>query len=131
MVSAACRYCVWDDGGRALFRSDAFPAPLTAIAWRPAGDAFAVGAHGQLLLCDRAGWVASAHAHSGGGAHALAWAADGMCVAMACGRGDVLVGTLLGLARDSSNLQVREARVCTAIDFHCGPALLGNKFTIW
>ena len=98
---------MWDDGGRALYRSDPYAAPVTAIAWRPLGDTFAVGLHKQLLLCDAAGWVASAHAHSGGGVQSLAWTPDGMCVAAACGRGSVLVGSVLGLARDAASLRVR------------------------
>jgi hypothetical protein len=98
---------VWDDTGRCLFRSDAYTSPLTAAAWRPAGDTFAVGLHNCVLLCDGVGWAASAQAHSAGGAHALVWAPDSTACAAACGRGRVLVGGVLGLARAAGSLQAR------------------------
>jgi intraflagellar transport protein 80 len=51
-----CRFKVWDAEGRALFASAPMLHPITAVAWAPRGESFAVGSFETLRLCDRAGW---------------------------------------------------------------------------
>jgi hypothetical protein len=101
-----CRYHVWDDGGRELYKSDSYTVALTAAAWRPIGDCFAIGLHNTILLCDAVGWVASSQAHASGSALALTWSPDGMSCAAPC-VGNVLVGDILDLSREFGNIQVR------------------------
>ena len=101
------RYHVWDDAGRELYKSDAFGVALTAAAWRPAGDSFAVALHNRLLLCTAAGWATCSHAHTSGSALALAWTPDGVAVAATCGDGAVLVGGVLDACQEIGNLQAR------------------------
>lgn len=103
----AYRYRVWDDAGRELFKSEAFGVALTAVAWRPAGDCFAVAMHGRLVLCNAAGWATASHAHASGSALALAWTPDGVGFAATCGDGAVLVGGVLDACQEIGTLQVR------------------------
>lgn len=105
-VGAACRYHVWDDSGRQIFKSEPYKVSLTAVAWRPVGDSCAVGMQNRILLCDEAGWVSSAQTNAAGSALSLTWTADGMSCAAACGNGSVLVGDVLDISRESNGLQV-------------------------
>lgn len=50
---------VWDSFGRLLYQSSPFDYAVTAVAWCPSGDLFAVGTFNNLLLCDRMGWAYS------------------------------------------------------------------------
>ena len=139
------RYKVWDHHGRLLHQSDAFGGslgagvgsggggateggpllPVTSVAWRPGGEAFAVGTFDALLVCDESGWVmhkASPKAMLSGeglgptaGAEAsamassvlsLAWSLDGTQVGCARGTGDVFAAAILGEVEEGGALSL-------------------------
>lgn len=50
-----CKYKVWDSMGRQLYQSAPLEHVVTAVAWAPGGDVFAVGSFNQLRLCDKTG----------------------------------------------------------------------------
>ncbi|CAM9962929.1 unnamed protein product [Heterosigma akashiwo] len=73
-----CTYRVWDAFGRQLKKSEPLGAVVTAVAWSPSGEHFAVGAFDHLRLCDKTGWAHSRDRPQGAGSFlALAWTADG------------------------------------------------------
>jgi intraflagellar transport protein 80 len=53
------RLQVWDAYGRQLYQSAALEQVITAVAWRPNGELFAVGAFNIIRLCDKTGWTYS------------------------------------------------------------------------
>lgn len=55
IVIGICRYRVWDSRGRQIFSSSVHESPISAVAWSPSGDLFAVGAYNTLRLCDYSG----------------------------------------------------------------------------
>jgi len=46
---------VWDSYGRLLFSSAPHDYPITAVAWAPDGELFAMGSFHTLRLCDKTG----------------------------------------------------------------------------
>ncbi|XP_045601736.1 intraflagellar transport protein 80 homolog [Procambarus clarkii] len=84
------RYRVWDNFGRQLFSSSQHHHPITALAWSPDGQMFAVGSFNTLRLCDKAGWCHSLEKPTTGSIFNLAWSSDGTQVAGACGNGHVI-----------------------------------------
>ena len=122
---------MWDDAGRQLFKSERYSTCITAAAWRPGGQFFAVGTHNKVMLCDAAGAAAAQHEHSSGGVQALAWSMDGMACAAACGSGAVLLCNLLGLSQQSGNVQVSIAVVRSGMCFraHSSGALPACRTT--
>ncbi|XP_067307985.1 intraflagellar transport protein 80 homolog [Pseudorasbora parva] len=50
-----CKYKVWDSYGRLLFCSSPHDYPITAVAWAPDGQLFAMGSFHTLRLCDKTG----------------------------------------------------------------------------
>ncbi|XP_067221151.1 intraflagellar transport protein 80 homolog isoform X2 [Chanodichthys erythropterus] len=85
-----CKYKVWDSYGRLLFSSSPHDYPITAVAWAPDGELFAMGSFHTLRLCDKTGWSYSLEKPSTGSLFSLAWSADGTQLAGACGNGHVL-----------------------------------------
>ena len=57
--SAKCCWQVWDSLGRLLYQSAPLLSVVTAVAWSPASEVFAVGAYDTLLLCHASGWLCS------------------------------------------------------------------------
>jgi intraflagellar transport protein 80 len=53
------KYKVWDSFGRPLFQSKPLEFAITAVAWSPNGELFAVGMYNGIRLCDRTGWTYS------------------------------------------------------------------------
>ncbi|VDN28090.1 unnamed protein product [Gongylonema pulchrum] len=49
------KFKVWDEYGRPMYSSSPHDYPITAIAWDPDGNLFAVGSFNLLRLCDKAG----------------------------------------------------------------------------
>ena len=49
------RYKVWDRYGRQMYSSPPHHHAITAIAWAPDGQLFAVGSYNTLRLCDGTG----------------------------------------------------------------------------
>ncbi|XP_018019947.1 intraflagellar transport protein 80 homolog [Hyalella azteca] len=84
------RYRVWDRYGRQLYTSPPHHHPITALAWAPDGQLFAVGSYNTLRLCDKAGWSHSLDKPGCGSLFNLAWSSDGTQVAGAGGNGHVL-----------------------------------------
>ena len=50
---------VWDSLGRLLYQSAPMLSSITALAWSPTSEVFAVGAYNTLLLCHASGWLYS------------------------------------------------------------------------
>lgn len=50
---------VWDSLGRLLYQSAPLQSSITALAWSPTSEAFAVGCYNSLLLCHASGWLYS------------------------------------------------------------------------
>lgn len=46
---------VWDCYGRLLYQSAKADSSITALAWCPSGEVFAVGSFNSLILCDKIG----------------------------------------------------------------------------
>lgn len=97
---------MWDANGRELFRSELFSVALTSVAWRPVGDTFIVSMHNKILLCDASGRVASSQSHNSGSALAVAWTANSVAFAAACGDGSVFAGHVLDSCLEVGSLQV-------------------------
>uniref|UniRef100_A0A8C4PYQ4 Intraflagellar transport 80 homolog (Chlamydomonas) n=1 Tax=Eptatretus burgeri TaxID=7764 RepID=A0A8C4PYQ4_EPTBU len=91
-----CRYKVWDSYGQVLYTSAILEYPVTAVAWAPNGDYFAVGSFNSLRLCNKAGWSHCVEKHTTGSTFGLAWAPDGTRVAAACGDGHVIFAHMIG-----------------------------------
>ena len=93
-VGEDCRYKVWDAYGRLLYSSSPYDYVITAIAWSPNGEYFAVGAYEMLKLCDKTGWTYSFHKTEIGSIFNIKWSADGTVCAAAGGNG-TLVGEVV------------------------------------
>lgn len=85
-----CRYKVWDNNGHCLYSSSMHDQPITALAWSPNGDLFAVGSYNTLRLCDFLGWSRSLDKPHTGSIYKLDWSNDGTQLAAACANGHVL-----------------------------------------
>ena len=71
------RYRVWDSYGRQLYSSKPNEFAVTAVAWAPSGDYFAVGSFTSLSLCDRTGWAYSRGRTESGSVLRISWTPDG------------------------------------------------------
>ncbi|XP_067950090.1 intraflagellar transport protein 80 homolog isoform X2 [Watersipora subatra] len=90
-----CRYKVWDSYGRQMYNSVTHDYPITAVAWAPDGQLFAVGSFNTLRLCDKTGWSHSLDKISTGSVFSIAWSADGTQIAGACGSGQIVFGSVI------------------------------------
>ena len=78
-----CKYRLWDAYGRQLYCSAPVEYSISAIAWAPSGQYFAVGSFNLLRLCDKAGWSYSRAQPACGSVFALAWTGDSTQAAVA------------------------------------------------
>ena len=101
-----CTYKVWDSFGRQLFTSRPMEHVVTAVAWCPSGECFAVGSFNMLRLCDKTGWTASRERIEAGSVMNVAWTSDGTQLAGACGSGDVLFAQVVDRRFDWKNYEV-------------------------
>ncbi|GLG95764.1 F-box-like/WD repeat-containing protein ebi [Gryllus bimaculatus] len=90
-----CRYKVWDTYGRQLYGSHPHDYPITALAWSPMGDLFAMGSYNTLRLCDKTGWSYSLEKPNTGSVFNIAWSSDGTQVAGACGNGHIIFAHII------------------------------------
>lgn len=93
-----CRYKIWDSFGRQQFCSAPYDYVLTAAAWAPSGEYFAVGGFGMIRLCDKTGWTYSYHKLNIGSPFKLGWSTDSTQLAGACGNGEVVLASVLDRA---------------------------------
>jgi intraflagellar transport protein 80 len=101
------RFKLWDALGRLLHASAPAAAPLTSVAWSPAGDAFVVGGFDHLRLCDAAGWThAVAPVAHGGSAYSVRWSPDGTRVVAALASGRVAAAAVLGRRSEAGPVAV-------------------------
>ncbi|NWY95301.1 IFT80 protein, partial [Loxia curvirostra] len=101
-----CRYKVWDSFGRALFSCQPHEYPLTAIAWAPDGELFAVGSFNTLRLCDKTGWSYALEKPNTGSIFAISWSIDGTQLAGACGNGQVIFAHVVEQHWEWQNFQI-------------------------
>ncbi|XP_077053458.1 intraflagellar transport protein 80 homolog [Siphateles boraxobius] len=101
-----CKYKVWDSYGRLLFSSSPHDYPITAVAWAPDGELFAMGSFHTLRLCDKTGWSYSLEKPSTGSLFSLAWSADGTQLAGACGNGHVLFAHVVEQRWEWKNFEI-------------------------
>ncbi|KAG8294840.1 Intraflagellar transport protein 80 [Homalodisca vitripennis] len=101
-----CRYKVWDMYGRQLYCSLLHEFPITALAWAPAGDMFAVAAFNTLRLCDKAGWSHSLEKPATGSIYSLAWSSDGTQLAGGCANHQLLTAHLIDRRLEWQQLEV-------------------------
>lgn len=85
-----CKYKLWDCYGRQMYCSTHQESPVTALAWSPDGELFAVGAFNTVRLCDKIGWSHSLEKPNIGSVFNLSWSADSTQVVGACGSGHVI-----------------------------------------
>lgn len=100
-----CRYKVWDNLGRLLYQSAPLLSVVTAVAWSPASEVFAVGACDTLLLCHASGWLCSKASTDTGSLLNLAWTSDGTQVAGAGSNGLICIGQLVGLTAEVGSMR--------------------------
>ena len=48
---------MWDAFGQLLYQSAPFDHAVSAVAWHPRGQIFAVGGFNALAVCDQMGWA--------------------------------------------------------------------------
>ncbi|KAK9814722.1 hypothetical protein WJX72_010508 [[Myrmecia] bisecta] len=100
-----CRYKVWDSFGRLLFQSAPLDHHVTAVAWCPGADLFAVGSLNHLQLCDRSGWAYSKESLQTGSILSLSWTQDGTQVAGCGGNGQLVFGRLADIALEWGHMK--------------------------
>jgi intraflagellar transport protein 80 len=71
---------IWDQYGRNVYVSSPYNYVITAIAWAPSGEYFAVGSYEMIKLCNRTGWTYSFNKIDSGSIMKLAWSADGTTI---------------------------------------------------
>jgi len=100
------RYKVWDAFGRPLFQSRPLEFSITAVAWSPSGELFAVSMFDSIRLCDRTGWAYSREQVNTGSISCIAWSSDGTQLAGAGANGSVLFGQVLERRAEWQNIEV-------------------------
>ncbi|KAI9009520.1 WD40-repeat-containing domain protein [Gaertneriomyces semiglobifer] len=100
------KYKVWDSFGRQLFSSGIQQHPITAVAWNPSGDMFAVGSYDYLRLCDALGWSHALEKPESGSILHIAWTPDGTQMACAGGVGTVVFGHIVERRYEWKNYEV-------------------------
>jgi intraflagellar transport protein 80 len=101
-----CIYKVWDAFGRQLYTSRTMEQVITAVAWSPNGDNFAVGSHNMLRLCDKTGWAHCRERTTCGSVLDISWTPDGTQFAGACGSGEVLLAQVVERKFEWKNTEV-------------------------
>jgi intraflagellar transport protein 80 len=101
-----CIYKVWDSFGRQLYASRVMEQVITAVAWSPNGDNFAVGSHNMLRLCDKTGWAHCRERTTCGSIVDISWTPDGTQFAGACGSGEVLFAQVVERKFEWKNTEV-------------------------
>jgi intraflagellar transport protein 80 len=100
------RYKVWDSYGRQLYASAPHEHAITAVAWSPAGETFAVGTFNQIQVCDQNGWAQCQANTTSGSVVNVSWTADGTHLAGAGGNGTVCFGQLTDRRLEWGKLEV-------------------------
>ena len=105
------KYKVWDAFGRLLFSSSFLDHVVTAVAWCPDGEMFAVGSYNLLLLCDKTGWNYSKESLDVGSVMSVSWTNDGTQVVGGCGNGSVIFADVANrsLEWDNTSVELRES----------------------
>jgi len=114
-----CKYRLWDAYGRQLYCSAPVEYSISAIAWAPSGQYFAVGSFNLLRLCDKAGWSYSRAQPACGSVFALAWTGDSTQVTAGCGEGNVLFAQLVGREVSCGPWEARQVSAAPAASLYC------------
>ncbi|KAI8802527.1 WD40-repeat-containing domain protein [Cladochytrium replicatum] len=100
------KYKVWDSYGRQIYSCAPHDHPITALAWNPSGELFAVGSFDLLRLCDKVGWSCTLDKPETGSISKIAWTPDGTQVACAGGNGSVIFGHIINRRYEWKNFEV-------------------------
>lgn len=95
-----CTYRVWDSFGRQLYQSSPVGYVVTAVAWAPNGQSFAVGAYNMLRLCDATGWTHCRERPQSGSIMNIVWTSDGTQLVGSGGNGMVVYAQVVGRSLD-------------------------------
>ncbi|XP_068173450.1 intraflagellar transport protein 80 homolog [Antennarius striatus] len=101
-----CKYKVWNSFGRLLYSSSLCDYPITSLSWAPDGEVFSVGSFDTLRLCDKTGWSHALEKPNTGSIFSLAWSADGIQLAGACGNGHVIFAHVVEQHWEWKNFEV-------------------------
>ena len=101
-----CVFHVFDSFGRVLYTSKPMEHVVTAIAWAPNGEVFAVGSFNNIRLCDKTGWTHSKHRVAAGSLMDFSWTADGTQFGAAGGNGSVLFAQVVNRRLEWKNTEV-------------------------